>query len=162
MFGGGYSMLPLLERDVVKKGWATDDDITDYLAISQVTPGIIAVNVATFVGCKIKGSLGAIVATFGLVLPSIMTITLIASLFSFLLEDKTVEHIFNGVLLVIPALIFPALLKMIKNGVKDVFSLIVFGGVFVLALMRICSPVWLVVSSAFLSVLIFILKAKKA
>ena len=58
MFGGGYSMLPLLERDVVKKGWATDDDITDYLAISQVTPGIIAVNVATFVGCKIKGSLG--------------------------------------------------------------------------------------------------------
>ena len=76
-FGGGYAMLPMLQREVVeKRGWATEDELTDYYAIGQCTPGIIAVNTATFIGNKNKGILGGIVATLGVVFPSIVIITL--------------------------------------------------------------------------------------
>ena len=80
-FGGGYAMLPILQREVVeKKGWATEEELTDYFAIGQCTPGIIAVNTATFVGHKYRGVSGGVVATLGLVFPSLIIITLIAAL----------------------------------------------------------------------------------
>ena len=72
-FGGGYAMLPIMQREIVeRKGWATEDELTDYYAISQCTPGAIAVNTATFVGCKRKGIMGGIVATLGCVFPSVV------------------------------------------------------------------------------------------
>ena len=80
-FGGGMAMLPILQREVVEnKGWATDEELTDYFAIGQCTPGIIAVNTATFIGQKRKGVWGGIVATLGMVFPSLVIITLLAGL----------------------------------------------------------------------------------
>ena len=77
-FGGGYAMLPILQRDIVAKHkWATEDELLDYFAIGQCTPGVIAVNTATFVGYKNKGILGGIFATLGVVFPSIVIITII-------------------------------------------------------------------------------------
>ena len=80
-FGGGYAMIPLLEREVVEKhSWATEEELMDYYAVSQCTPGVIAVNVATFIGFKIGGNLGGVVATLGVVTPSLLIIMLIASI----------------------------------------------------------------------------------
>ena len=79
-FGGGYAMLPILQRDVVEtKHWATEEELMDYYAIGQCTPGIIAVNTATFIGSKRKGFLGGVVATLGMVFPSLVLISIIAA-----------------------------------------------------------------------------------
>ena len=79
-FGGGYAMLPMLQREVVeRRGWATEEELTDYFAIGQCTPGIIAVNTATFIGRKYKGIPGAIFTTLGVVFPSVVIISLIAA-----------------------------------------------------------------------------------
>ena len=78
-FGGGYAMLPILQREVVEnKGWATDEELTDYFAIGQCTPGVIAVNTATFIGQKRRGIIGGIVATLGVVFPSLIIIAALA------------------------------------------------------------------------------------
>ena len=83
-FGGGYAMLPFLEREIIeKRGWATQEELTDYYAISQCTPGIIAINVATFIGNKNKGALGALIATLGVVFPSLIIISIIAVFLQF-------------------------------------------------------------------------------
>ena len=79
-FGGGAAMLPILQQEIVdKKGWCSEEELTDYYAIGQCTPGIIAVNTATFVGVKQKGNLGGVVATLGVVFPSVVIITIIAA-----------------------------------------------------------------------------------
>ena len=79
-FGGGVAMLPMLERECVQRfGWVNNDELTDYFAIGQCTPGIIAVNTATFVGSKQRGALGAAVATLGVISPSIVIILIIAA-----------------------------------------------------------------------------------
>ena len=89
-FGGGYAMLPILQREVVEnKGWATDEELTDYFAIGQCTPGIIAVNTATFVGHSRKGAAGGVVATLGLVFPCLVIIMLIAAF----LQNLSLIHI---------------------------------------------------------------------
>ena len=78
-FGGGYAMLPMLQREVVeKRGWATEEELMDYYAIGQCTPGVIAVNTATFIGQKYRGDLGGIVCTLGVVFPSLIIISLLA------------------------------------------------------------------------------------
>ena len=94
-FGGGYAMLPILQREVVeKRGWATENELSDYYAIGQCTPGIIAVNVATFIGNKRKGVLGGIIATFGVVFPSLVIITLIAAFLQNFADLEIVKHAF--------------------------------------------------------------------
>ena len=83
-FGGGYAMLSLIQREVVNnKQWATDEEVLDYYAVAQCTPGVIAVNTATFVGCKVAGIPGGIIATLGVVTPSIIIIMIIANLLNF-------------------------------------------------------------------------------
>ena len=78
-FGGGYAMIPILERELIdKRGWATNEELMDYYAVGQCTPGIIAVNTATFIGNKLLGTIGGIIATLGMVFPSLVIITVIA------------------------------------------------------------------------------------
>ena len=97
-FGGGMAMLPILQREVVEnKGWATDEELTDYFAIGQCTPGIIAVNTATFIGQKRKGILGGIVATLGIVFPSLIIITLLAGLITSFSHLEWVQNAFAGI-----------------------------------------------------------------
>ena len=90
-FGGGYAVLPILQREIVEdRHWATEDDLMDYYAISQVTPGMIAVNVATFIGLKLKGFWGGVFATLGTIFPSMVIISIIA-LFLTQFEKKSVK-----------------------------------------------------------------------
>ena len=126
-FGGGYAMLPMVQKEVVEnKKWATDEEVMDYYAVGQCTPGVIFVNTATFIGYKQKGVLGAIIATLGVVTPSIIIITLIASVLQNFAEIEVVQHALHGIRIAVCILIFNATLKLFKTGVKDWFGITLF------------------------------------
>ena len=145
-FGGGYAMLPILQREIVeKKGWATDEELTDYFAIGQCTPGVIAVNVATFIGYKFKGYAGGIIATLGVVFPSVVIITLIAAFLSNFADIPVVAHALNGVNACVVAMITSSVIKLSKSTIKDKVTLGIFLVVLALAFFAGTSPVLLVV-----------------
>lgn len=133
-FGGGYAMLPILQREVVeKKKWATEDQLADYYAVGQCTPGIIAVNTATFVGASQAGIPGGIVATLGVVFPSILIILAIAAFLSGFMHLEAVAHAFNGVRAGVVALILVSIIKLFKGTVKDWPTRILYALVLALA-----------------------------
>lgn len=133
-FGGGYAMLPILQREVVeKKKWATEDQLADYYAVGQCTPGIIAVNTATFVGTSQAGIPGGIVATLGVVFPSILIILAIAAFLSGFMHLEAVAHAFNGVRAGVVALILVSIIKLFKGAVKDWPTRIIYTLVLALA-----------------------------
>lgn len=162
-FGGGYAMLPMLEKEVVeKKKWATQDQLLDYFAIGQCTPGVIAVNTATFVGYKIKGVLGAIFATLGVIAPSIAIVSIIAAFISNFQEYEVVQWAFTGIRAAVVALIVSAVLKVAKKSIIDVFTVIIFIVTAILSFFAEISPVIFVVMAGVLGLVINLIKAKKA
>ena len=162
-FGGGYAMLPILQREVVEnKGWATEEELADYFAIGQCTPGIIAVNTATFVGQKRCGVPGGITATLGVVFPSLVIITVIAAVLRGFAEYPAVRHAFAGVRVCVCVLILNAVVKLWKKAVVDVPALVIFFAVLALALFTECSPVLFVLAAAAAGIFICIIKWRKA
>lgn len=147
-FGGGYAMLPVIQRELVdKKGWMTNEEIVDYYAIGQLTPGVIAVNVSTFVGMKRKGVIGAIFSTLGMITPSLIIIIVIASLLSNFAHLEIVVRAFAGIRVAVLAMMTKTIVTLFKNGVKDVFTFIIF--VLTVATIFIdISPVLVVVTAA--------------
>ena len=134
-FGGGYAMLPILQREVVeKKGWATDEELTDYFAVGQCTPGIIAVNTATFIGYKHKGVPGGILTTLGVVFPSLVIITAIAAFLSNFADIPVVRHALAGINAAVVALIASSVLKLGKSTLKNGAAIAIFLCVLALAL----------------------------
>ena len=145
-FGGGYAMLPMLEKEVVDKHkWATIDEIMDYFAIGQCTPGIIAVNTATFIGYKQKKIPGGVFATLGVVTPSVIIISLIATILHGISDNPIVKHAFAGIGVAVCAILFQAILKLAKSGIKDVFTLILALVSLALSLFLKLSPIIIVV-----------------
>lgn len=126
-FGGGYAMLPMLQKEVVeKRKWATEEEIMDYYAIGQCTPGIIAVNTATFVGQSTAGVAGGIFATLGVVFPSLIIITLIAAFLQNFADLAIVQNAFAGIRVCVCVLVFNAVVKLWKKSVVDKKTLVVF------------------------------------
>ena len=126
-FGGGYAMLPILQREVVEnKGWATEEELADYFAIGQCTPGVIAVNTATFIGQKKRGVLGGILATLGVVFPSVVIISVLAGLISNFANLAVVQNAFAGIRVCVCVLIFNAVCKLWKSSVKGRLTLCIF------------------------------------
>ena len=126
-FGGGYAMLPIIQRELVdKKGWVSNDEIMDYYAIGQMTPGVIAVNVATFVGMKRKGIPGAIFATLGMITPSLIIIMIIAAVLKNFAHIPAVVHAFSGIRVAVLALMVKTIVSLIKKGIKDIFGIVIF------------------------------------
>lgn len=154
-FGGGYAMLPMIQEEIVnKRGWATDEEILDYYAIGQSTPGIIAVNTATFIGYKRKGIIGAIVATLGMIFPSIVIITIIAVFFDQFENYQIVQHAFAGIRVAVAALILNAIVTMWQKAVKDYIGIIIFlVSFFVVAFLDV-SPIWVVIISFIAGIII--------
>lgn len=152
-FGGGYAMLPLIQKEIVeKRGWATDEEVLDYYAIGQVTPGIIAVNTSTFIGYKIRGIVGGIVATLGMVAPSIIVITVIVMFLDNFIEYQIVQHAFGGIRIIVVALIAHTVYKMAKQAIKDKITLGIFiAGFLVVAFLPI-SPVWVIVAATLIGI----------
>ncbi len=140
-YGGGYAMLPILQREVVEnKKWATEEEILDYYALGQCTPGIIAVNVATFVGSKKRGVLGGIVATLGVVFPSVVIITAIAAVLRRFADLPIVQHAFAGIRVSVLIMVLDAAWRFFKRTVRDLFSWILFISVAVLTIAAEFSP----------------------
>lgn len=154
-FGGGYAMLPLLQREVVEKyGWTTEEELMDYYAVGQCTPGVIAVNVATFIGKKLYGIPGGIIATLGVVAPSVIIITLIAALISNFFENEYVIHALGGIRAVVCALIAQAVIKMTKTGVKDWVGAVIFVATLAVLLVFSISPIIVVACAIALGLII--------
>lgn len=119
-FGGGYAMLPMLQREVVEKHhWATEEELADYYAIGQCTPGVIAVNTATFIGYRQAGITGGVFATFGVVFPSIVIISSIAAFLTNFAELKVIQYAFEGIRVCVCVLIFNAVQKLWRKSVVD-------------------------------------------
>jgi chromate transporter len=154
-FGGGYAMLPMIQEEVVKKhNWATDEEVIDYYAIGQSTPGIIAINTATFVGYKLKGVVGGIFATLGMVFPSIVIITIIAIFFEQFQDLQIVQHAFGGIRVVVVALMLNAIINMWKKSVKDYIGIIIFSVAFIVVAFLKLSPVVVVITSFIVGLII--------
>jgi chromate transporter len=153
-FGGGYAMIPVIQREVVeKKGWFDDEEIIDCFAISQFTPGAITVNTATFVGYKKKGIIGGIIATIGAILPSLILITIITTFFMNFQDNEVVQHAFGGIRIGVAALITNTALKMFRHIVTDRISLIIFAVAFVFIAFTNFSPIIIITVSAVLGIL---------
>ena len=132
-FGGGYAMIPLIQKETVEnKGWITDDDILEIIAIAESTPGPIAINSATFVGYRTAGFWGAFAATFGVVLPSFVIILAISFVLRQFQEIKAIRYAFNGIRAGVLALLFKALWSMYKKAPKNWVSYVVMAAAFVL------------------------------
>ena len=132
-FGGGYAMVPLIQKEIVEgKGWATDDDILEIIAIAESTPGPIAINTATFVGYRVAGFWGSAAATFGTVLPSFVIILIISSILREFQSFKAVQYAFNGIRAGVLAMILKALWNMYKKVPKGAVSYIVIAASFIL------------------------------
>ena len=148
-FGGGYAMLPILQREVVEnKGWATEEELMDYFAIGQCTPGIIAVNTATFIGQKRKGFWGALSATLGIVFPSLVIISILAGIIEAFSHLVWVQNAFGGIRVCVCVLILNAVVKLFKKAVVDVPTLLIFLAVTVCATLFSLSPVIYVLIAA--------------
>lgn len=149
-FGGGYAMLPIIQEEIVKRlQWATEEEVLDYYAIGQCTPGIIAVNTATFIGYKRRGIPGAIVATAGTITPSVIIITIIAAFFRQFRDIAVVNHAFGGIRVAVVALIFTAVIKMWKSSIRDVTGLFIFAISFgAVAFVKISPIVAIILSGA--------------
>ena len=138
-FGGGYAMLPMLERECVENhSWATRDELLDYFAI--------AVNTATFIGCKEKGSLGAAIATLGVICPSIIIILIIAAILTNFASLPAVGYAFNGIRVAVAVLILNAVIKLIRSNLKQPVSILICVLAFAVSLFSL-SPVIIVLSA---------------
>ncbi|MDR1930774.1 MAG: chromate transporter [Treponema sp.] len=165
-FGGGYAMVPVLERELIKKrGWITLEEVMDYYTIAQVTPGIIAVNISTFVGYKRAGIAGGILATAAFILPGVLFMTVISLFISRFMEYPAVRHAFAGIRVAVGALVLDTVRKLVLELFKKeekpaggdgedrpsrgrtlrlLFSAGIFGGAFLLSVLLSPPPVWIV------------------
>lgn len=161
-FGGGYAMLPMIQKEVVERNdWATENEVLDYFAIGQVTPGVIAVNTATFIGYKVAGVMGAIFATLGVIFPSVVIISFIAAFLTNFAHLPIVIHAFNGIRACVCVLILSAVYNMAKKSVIDIPSGIIFVGVAIVAMINVVSPFILVIASGASGVVIQLLKVRR-
>jgi len=154
-FGGGYAMLPILQRELVEnRHWATDEDLANYFAIGQCTPGVIAVNTSTFIGYRMHGVIGGIVATLGEIFPSLCIITALAGLISNFSDNLYVQKAFIGIRVCVCVLIFNAVVKLYKGAVKGKLTFIIFLVVALLSTFTGVSPVLIVVADMAFGVLL--------
>lgn len=169
MFGGGYAMLPILSRELVDKlKWTTDEELTDYFAISQCTPGVIAVNVATFIGCKRKGFFGGLFATLGVVFVPTIIIMIIAIFLTNFAENEYVKDALAGISVCVCVLIINAVVKLWKKSVVDIKTGVLFAIAFILSVVPLfvpsvykISPVLLVIGGGLAGLLIKLIGGKK-
>lgn len=147
-FGGGYAMLPIIQREIVEnKKWSTEKEILDYYAVGQCTPGVIAVNTATFIGYKLRGITGGIIATIGVVFPSLIIILTIASFLQNFADMAIVQSAFAGIRVAVVALIITTVIKLLKSSIKDYLGIIIAILTFIISAFLGLSPVYVVIAA---------------
>lgn len=153
--GGGYAMLPMMQKELIdRKGWVSEKELLDYYAIGQSTPGIIAINTATFVGYKQKGVWGGLLATLGMVLPSWISIVGILMLLSNFSENIYVQKAFHGIRVVVVVLIIDAVIEMSKKVVKKRIDVILLLIAFVLVVALGIAPPYIILVASVMGVVV--------
>ncbi len=148
-FGGGYAMLPIIQKEIVEeKKWATENEVMDYYAVGQCTPGIIAVNTATFIGYNLKGIPGAIFATLGVAFPSLVIILIIASLLTNIMDITIVQNAFTGIRIAVVALIIDTVIKLWKSSVSNWIGIFIAVITFIASALFNISPIYIIISAA--------------
>ncbi len=154
MFGGGYAMLPLLNREIIDRNhWASEEELLDYYSLSQCTPGPIAINTATFLGRKLRGLPGAAVATVGVVTVPFLLILLIAAVLLSFWSAPAVMHAFHGIRAAVCALILSAVVRLFRKEVQNPFSAVMCLSGFCLIVFLHVSPVLAVLIGAISGIL---------
>jgi chromate transporter len=144
-FGGGYAMIPVVERELIRgKGWTTMEEVMDYYTIAQVTPGIIAVNLSTFIGYKRKGPLGGIVSTLGFLLPGVILMVLVSAFIVRFAEYPAVRHVFTGLRAAVGALVLDTVIKLLKGFFRDGRAMVIFIAALALSVLFSASPALIV------------------
>lgn len=153
-FGSGYTMLPLLERELIEKQqWIDNDTLYDYFALAQSVPGIVAVNTATFLGYRLKGFQGAVAAALGMILPSLILITVIAAFFRNLAEYEVIQKIFRGLNIAITALLIKTLWNMGRRSIKDLVTAGIFLCALLINILWGVNPIYFIITGAILGLL---------
>jgi chromate transporter len=161
-FGGGYAMLPLLQREAVeRRGWLKDSDIGDYYALSQCSPGLIAVNMAVYIGYPLRGWPGALAAALGVIAPSVLVILLLAVLLQNFAQAELVGRAFSAIRAAVAALVIQSVYRLYKSGVVDKPTLVIFGAALALGLLNIVNPVLVIVASALAGLAVQALRKRK-
>lgn len=162
-FGGGLAMMPIMQRELIeKRGWITEEEIIDYFAIGQSTPGIIAVNVATFVGYKRLGVLGGIIGTLGVVTPSWVIIMLLAGAISSVDKYPLAQKALKGINVAVAALLTSVIVKFTKKTIKNIWNAVFMFLAFALIYFLKVQSVWIILASLVIGSLITLYKQKKA
>lgn len=161
-FGGGYAMIPLIQKETVEnKGWITDEDILEIIAIAESTPGPVAINSATFVGYRTAGFWGAFAATLGVVLPSFVIILAISYVLREFQQLKAVQYAFNGIRAGVLALLFKALWTMYKKAPKNWASYVVMAGAFVMTAFLKVNVLYVIIGCAVFGLVTSLLAKKE-
>ena len=154
-FGGGYAMISVISRETVNKhGWITDKDIMDMVIIAESTPGVIAVNSATFVGYKVGGFLGSLCATLGVVLPSFLIILLVSIFISAFRENKWIDAAFRGIRCAVVVLIFNAVRKLSKQLKVNVITVAVAAVAFILSVFTDFGVIYMILAGGVAGIII--------
>lgn len=161
LLGGGYVIVPLMQKNLIeKRNWITSDELTDFYALSQSIPGIVAANISTFVGYKLRGKTGAFLALIGIITTPIISILLIASIIDVLLKISYILSVFWGVGIAVIILIFLSIKEMWTKSVNDVPSWIIFLTSCGLSLFLKISPVWIIIGSVIFGVTVKCIKKR--
>lgn len=161
-FGGGLAMMPIMQRELIeKRGWVSEEELIDYFAIGQSTPGIIAVNVATFVGYKNLGWLGGIIGTLGVVTPSWVIIMLLAGAISSVDKYPLAQRALRGINVAVAALLTSVIVKFTKNTIKNFLNALFMLLAFALIYFFKVQSVWIILSSLIIGCLLTLYKQKK-
>jgi len=162
-FGGGYAMLPLLQKEAVERhNWLTDNDISDYYALAQCSPGLIAVNMAVYIAYPLRGLAGVVAAALGVIAPSVLIILLLATLLQTLSHIELITHAFAAIRAAVAVLVIQAVYRLYKNGIVDTPTQIIFILTLIAGVLNIISPVLMILIAAFSGIIIQIIKKRKA
>ena len=156
-FGGGLAMIPLISKEIVeKKKWMTDEEMIDMIAIAESTPGVIAVNSATFVGFRTHKVLGALIATLGVTLPSFVIICIISIFYEKFMEIEIIKWAFLGIKACVAILILNAGIKLLKNVKKNIYSIIIIFASFGISLfLPFIKTVYVILGGIILGVIVY-------
>lgn len=160
--GGGYAMIPIIRDELVKRGWLTDEELPDIIALAQSAPGVLAVNMSIFAGYKMRGTKGSIVATLGSVLPSFLIILLIAMVFAGYKDNPVVERIFKGIRPVVVSLIIVPMVNMARKGNKTWWAWLISAITLVAVAFLGFSPIWILLVLIVLAISYTMLKERRA
>ena len=162
-FGGGYAMLPLLQREAVeRRGWLKVGDIGDYYALSQCSPGLIAVNMAVYIGYPLRGLPGALAAALGVITPSVLVILLLASLLQSFAHVELMGHAFAAIRSAVAVLVLQSVYKLYKNGVADKPTLLIFTLAFIIGVLNFVNPILVIIVAAMAGIAVQAIRKRKS